>query len=180
MSDNAIGPKLLSWDDARAQREQWRDRGERVVFTNGCFDLLHAGHVSLLEQAKKRGDRLVVALNSDESVRRIKGPSRPLRPEDERAEIVAGLACVDMVVIFRQDDPLEIIKLLEPEVLVKGGDWGPENIIGADVVKANAGEVVVIPLVNGKSTTGLLDDIRKWRKSEGVAERRKNQSNTDT
>jgi len=159
-------PKLLTWQEARSKREGWLDEGEKVVFTNGCFDLLHTGHVHLLKEAASLGDRLIVAINSDKSVRRIKGKERPLRPEIERAEIIGGLTYVDGVVIFEQDDPFEIIKLLQPDVLVKGGDWKSGNIVGADIVKTSGGGVVVIPLVADRSTTALVEDVRRLRKGK--------------
>ena len=158
--------KLLSWMKLKEKRELWRNLGETVVFTNGCFDVLHAGHVLLLEKAKETGDKLVVALNSDESVNRIKGRNHPVRSEKERVEVIAGLTCVDNIVVFGQDDPLEIVKLIEPDVLIKGGDWKVENIIGSDVVKAGGGEVKVIPLLKGKSTTSLVERIKRRRKEE--------------
>ena len=153
--------KVFTWKQADKKRREWQAGGNEVVFTNGCFDLLHSGHVALLEKARALGDKLIVAINSDESVSRIKGPQRPVRNQNERAEILGGLKCVDAVVVFDQDDPLEIITLLEPDVLVKGGDWKPENIIGADVVVGRGKRVEVINLEEGKSTTGLIEKMRK-------------------
>ncbi len=144
-----------------AERQAWRSAGRRVVFTNGCFDLLHAGHVRLLEAARVQGDLLVVGLNSDTSVRRLKGPSRPVLPEDERAEALRALEAVDRVVLYEQDTPLETIQALLPDVLVKGADWAPGTIVGADVVEAAGGRVVRVELLAGRSTTGLIERTRR-------------------
>jgi D-beta-D-heptose 7-phosphate kinase/D-beta-D-heptose 1-phosphate adenosyltransferase len=146
---------------ARQLREAWARQGERVVFTNGCFDLLHAGHVQLLESARREGDRLIVGINSDRSVREIKGPERPVLPQAERAETLAALACVDGVVIFDEPTPAEVIRALEPDVLAKGADWGADAIVGRETVEAYGGRVVRIPLVAGLSTTALIERIRR-------------------
>jgi len=131
------------------------------VFTNGCFDLLHPGHIRLLEEARALGDALIVGLNSDASVRTLKGEGRPVIPERERAEILAALECVDAVVIFNEPTPREIIARLLPGVLVKGGDWRPDQIIGREEVEAAGGHVVSIPVVAGHSTTAMLEKIRQ-------------------
>ncbi len=133
----------------------------QIVFTNGCFDLLHVGHLRMLETAKSLGDALIVGLNSDRSVRELKGPERPIIPEAERAEMLAGLAAVDYVVIFDEPTPLNLIKAIMPNVLVKGGDWTPETIVGRAEVEDAGGEVVVIPLAEWYSTSGLIERIRK-------------------
>jgi D-beta-D-heptose 7-phosphate kinase/D-beta-D-heptose 1-phosphate adenosyltransferase len=133
-----------------------RPRSERVVFTNGCFDVLHRGHVEYLESARRLGDLLVVGLNTDDSVRRLKGPSRPVNPEDDRAYVLAGLAAVDYVTFFAEDTPRDLIVSLLPDVLVKGGDYRKEEIVGGAEVEAAGGEVVVAPLVPGRSTTAIL------------------------
>ena len=146
--------------DLLEDRAAWRRAGTRVVLTNGCFDLLHAGHVELLEQARGHGGVLIVAINSDASVRRLKGEARPLIPEAERAELLLGLEAVDRVVVFDEDTPLELVRLLLPDVLVKGADWGPDNIVGSDSVLASGGEVVRVPLVAGRSTSAILERIR--------------------
>lgn len=145
--------KVRSWDGAA----RWRlGEGGRVVFTNGVFDLLHVGHITLLETARKEGASLIVGVNSDASVRRLhKGPGRPLVPQDERARVLAALAVVDCVVIFDQDTPLELIKHLRPDVLVKGADYERAAIVGADDVEGWGGRVVRVPLVPGRSTTEL-------------------------
>lgn len=145
---------LLAW------RQELRARGMKLVFTNGCFDLLHVGHVRLLREARALGDGLVVALNSDESVRRLKGPGRPLVPLEERAEVIAAIRWVDRVTAFAEDTPLALISLLEPDVLVKGSDWAPSSIVGREVVEGRGGKVVVVPVVPGRSTTLLLERIR--------------------
>ena len=136
-------------------------KGKRIVFTNGCFDLLHIGHVRYLEKAKIFGDILVVGINSDSSVRKLKGPKRPLLPVRERAEILSGLGCVDYVTIFDELDPLKLITSLQPNVLVKGGDWTKEQIVGGEVVEESGGEVVIIPFVRGASTSDLIETILK-------------------
>ena len=139
----------------------WRMKGDRIVFTNGCFDILHRGHVDYLQEAAALGERLVIGLNSDESVRRLdKATDRPFNDQESRAKVIAGMRFVDAVVIFDQDTPLELIKALQPDVLVKGGDWKPEQIVGADVVKARGGEVRSLKLEDGFSTTNLVEKIR--------------------
>jgi D-beta-D-heptose 7-phosphate kinase/D-beta-D-heptose 1-phosphate adenosyltransferase len=141
---------------------QRRAAKERIVFTNGCFDLMHVGHVRYLEAARTLGDLLVVGVNSDDSVRTLqKGQDRPLVPQDQRAEVLAALACVDYVVLFGEPDPGRLIGELQPDVLVKGGDWAPEQIVGRDTVEARGGTVRTIPLVPGVSTTSLVNKIRE-------------------
>jgi D-beta-D-heptose 7-phosphate kinase/D-beta-D-heptose 1-phosphate adenosyltransferase len=148
------------------EREKLKDKvqalkkaGEKIVFTNGCFDFLHIGHVRYLKAARAGGDVLVVGVNSDRSVRKIKGPRRPVVPENERAEVLASLACVDFVTLFDEPDPLVTIRLLMPDVLVKGADWEEDAIVGRDVVEANGGRVVRIPLTQGASTTRIIEKI---------------------
>ncbi len=136
-------------------------KGKRIVFTNGCFDLLHIGHVRYLEEAKSMGDILVVGVNSDTSVRKLKGPKRPILPEDERTEVLSGLGCVDYVTLFDEIDPLKLITSLRPDVLVKGGDWTKEQIVGRDEVERSGGEVFVIPFVKRASTSNLIETILK-------------------
>jgi len=134
--------------------------GETIVFTNGCFDLLHIGHTRYLEEAKQLGERLVVGINSDKSVRQLaKGANRPILPEDQRAEVIAALGCVDYVILFDEPDPLNLIKAIQPNVLVKGGDWTPERIIGKDFVEERGGFVRTIPLVPDISTTTIIQRI---------------------
>jgi D-beta-D-heptose 7-phosphate kinase/D-beta-D-heptose 1-phosphate adenosyltransferase len=138
-----------------------RRQGKRIVFTNGCFDLIHPGHVRYLRAAKQLGDVLVVALNSDASVRRLKGPGRPLVSQRDRGEVMAALEMVDFVTVFNEDTPLKLIMQLQPDVLVKGGDWTPAQIVGADVVRAHGGRVRSLRFAPGYSTTRLVERIRK-------------------
>jgi rfaE bifunctional protein nucleotidyltransferase chain/domain len=158
MSD-AIDPasKVLTLVDAVVWR---RDAAGRVVFTNGVFDLLHPGHIDVLLGARRRGDALVVGLNSDASVRRLKGPDRPVRGEAERAYVLAALAMVDAVVLFEEDTPLALIEALRPDVLVKGGDYSEATVVGAREVRAWGGEVAIIPLTPGHSTTSIIAKLR--------------------
>lgn len=139
-----------------------KQRG-RVVFTNGVFDLLHPGHLDVLRGARERGDALIVGLNSDASVRRLKGPDRPVRREAERAYVLAGLEAVDAVAVFDQDTPLELVKLLRPDVIVKGGDYSPETVVGAAEVRGWGGECIIIPLTPGQSTTSIIERLRAPR-----------------
>ena len=138
-----------------------RRRGRRIIFTNGCFDLLHIGHLRYLERARRCGDILVIGINSDRSVKKIKGPRRPLLPQAERAEVLAALSCVDYVTIFDEPDPLAVITALRPDVLVKGSDWGKNKIIGREVVERRGGQVRRVPLIKGVSTTQLIEKILK-------------------
>jgi len=148
--------------EAAAWAAQQRREGRVLVFTNGVFDLLHPGHVRYLAAARALGDALIVAVNSDRSVRaQGKGPDRPINPEAERAEVLAALASVDAVVVFDEDTPLEVITALQPDVLVKGADWGPDAIVGADVVRARGGRVERIALAEGHSTTEILRRVRR-------------------
>src|SRR5215475_5255987 len=150
---------FLSLDQLRIERERQRRLGRRVVFTNGCFDLIHPGHIKYLQAARRLGDALIVALNSDCSVRELKGERRPILDQNERAEVMAALGCVDYVTIFDEPTPREIIAVLLPDVLVKGGDWGVDQIVGRDDVEAAGGEVLSLPFVEGCSTTDLIERI---------------------
>lgn len=154
-------PRILSRDDAAAYADGLRRAGRRVVFTNGVFDLLHPGHVRYLRQARGLGDALIVGLNADASVRRNKGPSRPITPEGERAELLAALECVAAVTIFEEDTPAEIIRAVQPDILVKGADWPADQIVGRDTVEARGGRVVLMAVEPGHSTTSILDRIRR-------------------
>jgi len=151
--------KIRSLEEMKLECKQVKSSGKKIVFTNGCFDILHPGHARYLYAAKELGDYLLVAINSDDSVRAIKGPKRPVVPQKARAEMLAALNCVDGVLIFEEDNPIRIIKILLPDILVKGGDWAEDEIIGADVVKAAGGEVKRIPFVSGFSTTDLIEKI---------------------
>jgi len=156
-----VRQKIRARDELQKIVEALKRKGKKIVFTNGCFDILHIGHTRCLEEAKRLGDTLVVGLNSDRSVRSIKGPPRPITPEAERAEVLSALACVDYVVIFDEPNPLELIASLKPNVLVKGGDWTPETTIGREVVEKAGGKVVIIPNVHGVSTSGIIHRIRQ-------------------
>lgn len=151
--------RLVTLNELLRLRETWRRAGQRLVFTNGCFDILHRGHVEYLQQARTHGDILVVGLNSDEAVARLKGEGRPIVPQEDRAVILAALACVDYVVYFAQDTPDELIRALAPEVLVKGADYQVNEIVGHDVVQAAGGQVVRIPLTPGRATRDIIATI---------------------
>jgi D-beta-D-heptose 7-phosphate kinase/D-beta-D-heptose 1-phosphate adenosyltransferase len=154
-----VGTKIFSSGELSAKLVSLREQGKRIVFTNGCFDLLHAGHVYSLTQAKTFGDVLVVGVNSDASVKRLKGEKRPILGETERAIVLAALEAVDYVSIFDEDTPRELILALRPHVLVKGGDWGAEAIVGKAEVESWGGEVVLIPYQKGYSTTNIVERI---------------------
>jgi D-beta-D-heptose 7-phosphate kinase / D-beta-D-heptose 1-phosphate adenosyltransferase len=165
--DAVMGRSLLPASNKIVDRAElaqwvaaWRERGEKVVFTNGCFDILHAGHVAMLERARQEGGRLVVGLNTDESVRRLKGPGRPINHEQDRAAVLAGLACVDAVAFFDEDTPLELIKAVRPDVLAKGADYTEATVVGAAEVKSWGGRVALVPLTDGKSTSKTIEKIR--------------------
>jgi rfaE bifunctional protein nucleotidyltransferase chain/domain len=153
--------KIRSHEQLRDDVRHHRENGKTVVFTNGCFDIIHAGHAHYLNEAKKLGDVLIIALNSDESVRTIKGDLRPIVPQDERAYVMASLEAVDYVTVFNEDTPLHLIEYLMPDILVKGGDWNEEDIVGGESVKRSGGRVVVIPYLEGISTTNIIDKIKK-------------------
>jgi rfaE bifunctional protein nucleotidyltransferase chain/domain len=159
----AAAGRLLDIEGAAAFAEAVRRRGGAVVLTNGVFDLLHPGHVGYLREARRLGDALIVGVNSDRSVRAIKGPERPVTTELERAELLTALDCVDAVVIFDEETPLALVTAIEPDVLVKGADWGPDNIVGRDVVEARGGRVVRMPIAPGHSTTEIISRARAAR-----------------
>ena len=152
---------ILSLHQAILRFGREKRNGRRVVFTNGCFDLLHPGHLETLENARSLGDALVVGVNSDRSVRAVKGAGRPIVPEQERAEVLAALGCVDAVVIFDEPTPREIVAALLPDVLVKGGDWSSDRIVGREEVEGAGGRVVSIPVLAGHSTSAMVEKIRK-------------------
>jgi D-glycero-beta-D-manno-heptose 1-phosphate adenylyltransferase len=152
--------KVLTQDELIVQAAAAKRNGARIVFTNGCFDLLHPGHIRSLEHARSLGDALVVGINSDESVCRSKGPSRPIIPEAERAELLAALACVDYVIVFSEDTPRNLIAQLLPAVLVKGADWGANEIVGREEVEAAGGCVELVPVVKDYSTTALIEKAK--------------------
>jgi D-beta-D-heptose 7-phosphate kinase/D-beta-D-heptose 1-phosphate adenosyltransferase len=152
--------RVLTQPEATHLVERLRAQGRRIVFTNGVYDLLHPGHIRYLQRAGSLGDALIVGVNADVSVRRIKGPARPINPEGERAEVVAALGCVDAVVVFDEDTPADIIRLVQPDILVKGADWPADRIVGRDTVEARGGRVVLAEVEPGFSTTAIIEKIR--------------------
>jgi D-beta-D-heptose 7-phosphate kinase/D-beta-D-heptose 1-phosphate adenosyltransferase len=152
---------VLTRDQARQFTAAARAAGRRIVFTNGVFDLLHPGHVRYLQQARALGDALIVAINSDDSVRAVKGPDRPITPETERAEVLAALECVDAVTVFGEETPHAVVGELLPDVLVKGADWASDAIVGRDIVEARGGRVVRIPVEPGHSTSAIIARVRR-------------------
>jgi D-beta-D-heptose 7-phosphate kinase/D-beta-D-heptose 1-phosphate adenosyltransferase len=153
--------KIKGFLELKEEIKRLKAEGKRIVFTNGCFDLLHPGHTRYLEHARSLGDYLVVAVNSDGSVRAIKGEERPVMGEEARAELLAALECTDAILIFEEETPLCVIEQLKPDVLVKGGDWKEDSIVGADVVRKGGGDVRSIPLVSGYSSTKIIESIRR-------------------
>lgn len=159
-----IKANILSWEALAQRVNDWKAAGEKVVFTNGCFDLIHYGHLSYLAEARSLGDRLVVGVNADASVRRLKGAHRPIKDQNTRQLLLASLSFVDAVCLFEEDTPFDLIKTLIPDILVKGGDWTPDKIVGSDVVLANGGKVLSLPYIDGHSTTSLEAKIKKQEK----------------
>jgi len=153
--------KIMTWDQVAIQSEQWTQNGETIVFTNGCFDILHYGHVDYLAGAADLGNHLVIGLNSDTSVSRLKGPDRPVNDENTRAFILAAMDFISAVVIFDQPTPLELIQIVKPKILVKGGDYEAQSVVGYDFVTSNGGDVKILPFVDGYSTTSLIKKILK-------------------
>ena len=153
--------KIFTQETLLPELQKWREQGLKVVFTNGCFDLVHLGHVDYLEKARNLGDKLVLGLNTDASIKGLKGEERPLQDELSRARIMASLLFVDAVVLFSEPTPYNLIKLVQPDILVKGDDYSPENIVGADVVKEKGGEIKTIPFVKGYSTSNIVAKIKK-------------------
>lgn len=160
MLPDGVRSKLKSLSEVAEIAAQARQKGQSVVFTNGCFDLLHRGHVHILREARASGDLLIVGINSDTSVRSIKGPLRPILPQTDRIELIAAMEMVDYVVLFDEPDPYRVIAAIKPNVLAKGGDWSAEKIVGADIVEQNGGRVAVIPYLPGFSTTEIIERIR--------------------
>ena len=152
--------KIVSWTKAEKIIGAWKASGEKIVFTNGCFDILHLGHIDYLEKSKKMGGRLIVGVNADTSVRIIKGPTRPINDEKARSRILAALEFVDLVVLFEQETPEKLIEKIIPDILIKGNDYSIENIVGAKFVLGNGGKVETVELVSGYSTTGILNKIK--------------------
>jgi rfaE bifunctional protein nucleotidyltransferase chain/domain len=155
-----VSDKLKTLDELIEIAAQARRNGKSVVFTNGCFDLLHRGHVHVLRQAKAAGDLLVVAINSDQSVKAIKGPTRPVTAEMDRLELIAAMEMVDYVILFDEPDPSKLITAIKPNVLAKGGDWGADGVVGADIVEREGGRVVLVPYLKGYSTSEIIERIR--------------------
>ncbi|MEN6321499.1 MAG: D-glycero-beta-D-manno-heptose 1-phosphate adenylyltransferase [Syntrophaceae bacterium] len=153
--------KIFSREELKRIIDRHRKEGKRIVFTNGCFDILHVGHTRYLTEAKKQGDVLILGLNSDESVRSLKGKERPLIPENERADVIAALESVNYVTIFHELTPLELIEYLKPDIIVKGGDWKEEDVVGRESVAKWGGRVIIIPEVKGSSTTNIIEKIKK-------------------
>jgi rfaE bifunctional protein nucleotidyltransferase chain/domain len=161
--------KITPRNELKATVDRLKREGKKVVFTNGCFDILHAGHTRYLREAKKLGDVLILALNSDSSVRSIKGPMRPIVPEAERSEVVASLDSVDYVTVFEELTPLELIEYLQPDVIVKGGDWAEKDIVGAEAVRKWGGRVAIMPEIEGASTTNIIDKVLQvYRSGDGA------------
>jgi rfaE bifunctional protein nucleotidyltransferase chain/domain len=161
--------KITPRNELKATVERLKREGKKVVFTNGCFDILHAGHTRYLREARKMGDALILALNSDSSVRSIKGPMRPIVPEAERAEVVGALDSVDYVTVFDELTPLELIEFLRPDVIVKGGDWAEKDIVGAETVRKWGGRVAIMPEIEGASTTNIIDKVLQVYRSADEA-----------
>jgi rfaE bifunctional protein nucleotidyltransferase chain/domain len=153
--------KIVTRENISALSNDWHKNNLKVVFTNGCFDILHLGHVDYLEKASALGDRLVIGINTDASVKKLKGPERPVNNEYARARILAALEFVHAVILFGEDTPYELIGIVKPDILVKGNDYSPESIVGADIVLSNGGAVKTIPLVEGYSTTGIISKLKK-------------------
>lgn len=153
--------KICDWEEAKKCARSWKKAGLRIGFTNGCFDILHAGHVRYLQDSAAQADKLIVGLNSDASVQTLKGSSRPIVPEDDRAYVLSGLEVVATVIIFEEETPFELIEWLEPDVLMKGGDYRAEEIVGYDSVTKRGGVVKVLPFLDGRSTTNIVQRIRE-------------------
>ncbi|MDX1685517.1 MAG: D-glycero-beta-D-manno-heptose 1-phosphate adenylyltransferase [Saprospiraceae bacterium] len=158
---SSLKHKIKNREEAMKTCQSWRASNERIVFTNGCFDLIHPGHVIYLESARALGERLVVGINSDASVKRLKGASRPVQEERARALVLAGLASIDLITIFDEDTPLELIKAIDPDILVKGGDWSTDQIVGGEYITEQGGMVKSLPFEEGYSTTSIVEKIRK-------------------
>lgn len=157
-----IASKIQDWAHIHQTVADWKSQGLKVVFTNGCFDILHYGHIHYLSEARDLGDKLVIGLNAADSVRRLKGPHRPINDELTRQHLLAAFEFVDAVVVFEQDTPYDLIQVVLPDVLVKGGDWQAKDIVGSDIVLANGGEVKSLPYIQGYSTTNIEQKIRSW------------------
>lgn len=155
-----MNPKICDIEELKHRLAQWRVKSDRIVFTNGCFDILHVGHLHTLKTSIQLGDKLIVGLNSDASVSRLKGKERPIVNQLDRSEMLAAFEMIDAVIIFEDDTPEELIQMIKPDVLCKGGDWSIENIVGGDFVKSYGGQVVSIPFIQGYSSSSLIDKIK--------------------
>ena len=153
--------KLKPLEIIKSEIQALQQQNKKIVFTNGCFDILHAGHVDIFQQARNMGDALVVAVNSDISIKKIKGEKRPVVPQAQRMQVLAALEAIDYVVIFDEENPLKIIKEIQPDILVKGGDWPVETIVGREIVEKKGGKVLSIPLMEGISTTNIIEEVKK-------------------
>ncbi len=160
MSLFAIEKKIFDWNELANQCQKWQHQGEKIVFTNGCFDIIHYGHLHYLAEAKSLGSRLVVGMNSSDSISRLKGKHRPIQDDKTRKFMMASLQFVDAITIFEEDTPLALIKIIRPDILVKGGDWTPDQIVGADIVLGYGGEVRSLPFIEGYSTTAIETKIK--------------------
>lgn len=158
---NPTKNKILPLESLLKETVNWKNSGEIIVFTNGCFDLIHLGHVDYLEKAKNLGNRLIIGMNTDLSIQRLKGPGRPVNDEAARARILAAFSFVDAVVLFGEDTPFNLINAIKPDILVKGNDYEPENIVGADIVKSNGGKVITIELIPGYSTSAIIKKVKE-------------------
>ncbi|MBW8049010.1 MAG: D-glycero-beta-D-manno-heptose 1-phosphate adenylyltransferase [Cytophagales bacterium] len=155
--------KIMNTKHLTLKLKEWKAKGYKIVFTNGCFDILHLGHIDYLEKVRKFGDKLVVGLNTDDSIKQIKGQDRPVQDEKSRARVLASLEFIDAVVLFNEDTPYELIKLLAPDVLVKGDDYAVDKIVGHDIIKKNGGEVKTIPYIEGYSSSGIIEKIKSLK-----------------
>ena len=157
---NKINSKIFSLDNLKNQVNAWKQAGKKIVFTNGCFDIIHRGHIEVLAQTAYLGDRLIIGLNSDSSIQKLKGEDRPIMTENSRAILLAALSFVDAVILFPEDTPINLISTLLPEILAKGGDYEIETIVGHEIVQNNGGEVILVPFVDGFSSTIIIDKIK--------------------
>ena len=158
---NKINSKIFSLDNLKNQVNAWKQAGKKIVFTNGCFDIIHRGHIEVLAQTAYLGDRLIIGLNSDSSIQKLKGEDRPIMTENSRAILLAALSFVDAVILFPEDTPINLISTLLPEILAKGGDYEIETIVGQEIVQNNGGKVILVPFVEGFSSTTIIDKIKK-------------------
>ena len=159
---NSIKKKIFRLEELKFQINSWRDSGDKIVFTNGCFDLLHRGHVEMLAHTSDLAERLIIGLNSDESIKTLKGESRPIENEESRAILLASLSFVDAVILFSEETPLNLIHSLIPDILAKGGDYEIETIVGHKIIQNNGGEVIVVPFIDGYSSTKIINKIKKY------------------